>query len=127
MRCGLDQAFSGEEDFNAKDYFLLRWIHDGLHYPGALSEQTMMPASMISHQLERLLRAGWLSRQIDRQDARRTRFELTETGRKALERGDRLVGEVIQSYLARVPLERREEFISSCERLAEGPTGASHV
>lgn len=67
-------------------YFILLAVDKGTRYPKALSERLHIPSTLLSRYLDQLVQVGYLERQIDTGDSRRTRLTLTEGGQDVLQR-----------------------------------------
>jgi DNA-binding MarR family transcriptional regulator len=73
-----------ELGFEFTDFPILFLIRNGRVYPSQISETMRMSASMISHMIDRTLKAKLIERQIDSEDSRKIRLNLTPEGERIL-------------------------------------------
>jgi DNA-binding MarR family transcriptional regulator len=70
--------------FEFTDFPILFLVQNGKVYPKQIREATRMSASMVSHMIDRTLKAKLIERQIDEQDSRKIRLNLTSEGERIL-------------------------------------------
>jgi DNA-binding MarR family transcriptional regulator len=85
----------------------------------ALSHRVRLSPPTVSRILERLERAGYVSRQRDTEDRRRVRIELTRLGRSRLERSPTPLQEDFLERLRVLPERDRKVLLESLERIVK--------
>lgn len=92
------------------DHWLLCAV-DEHHYPTEIVNATKFPAPTVSQMLKRLEALGLVERSLDKSDLRRYRFDLTEKGRQADEKGRRLMEAAVRRRLSRLKAREQQELI----------------
>ena len=80
--------------------------------------------STIADMVRRLVKKGYLGRRRSRTDARRYAVQLTDEGRKALERALPIARDVEARVIAMLNEKHRPHFLAGLERLLEGGRGS---
>lgn len=81
--------------FEFTDFPILFLIRNGRVYPTQISETMRVSASMVSHMIDRTLKAKLIERQIDTEDSRKIRLNLTPEGERIL----KLVNDVYLQFI----------------------------
>lgn len=102
---------------DTKELFVLAAIDD-TPYPAELACALLMPKPTVTTYLKRLEAAGFLRRQIDPDDLRRHRLELTPSGRKTVTRGLALLSEGFGERLDRLTAAQQAELRTLLEKLS---------
>lgn len=102
---------------NYRDFLVLAAIGRGVHYPTELAERLKLPRDMTSRVLQTLLRAGFVERAIDAHDSRRTRLEVTPTGKELHAAVQKSVEGFLEPLLAQLGEGRSEQFLTLLETL----------
>ena len=84
-----------ELGFEFTDFPILFLIRNGRVYPTQISETMRVSASMVSHMIDRTLKAKLIERQIDTEDSRKIRLNLTPEGDRIL----KLVNDVYLQFI----------------------------
>ena len=95
LRKGMIKQVKDEFGVEFTDFPLLYLIDHGFTSPTAVKDRMMMSASMVSHMVDRALKAGLIVRDIDPDDSRRFRLSLTTEGQRLLKR-------INEHYLQRI-------------------------
>ena len=90
-----------EFDLEPKELFILAAIDEHSH-PAALADTLCMPKPTVTLYLKRLEAANFVRREIDPQDLRRHKLNLTAAGRKVTVRGLALLSEAFAARLSRL-------------------------
>lgn len=106
-----------QRQLDMRRFFILSAIRRGTVYPKELSEKLGLPATLLSRYLEQLVQLGFLERQIDRQDSRRTRLSLTESGTQAVDAAAEDIKTYTSQRLQRLDPSRLGLLLESMERL----------
>jgi DNA-binding MarR family transcriptional regulator len=101
----------------AKELFVLAEVEEH-PYPAALAEALCMPKPTVTLYLKRLVSAGLVRREIDQNDLRRHRLELTPAGRKVSAKGLALLSAAFVSRLSRLNAAEQMQFAALLGRLA---------
>lgn len=73
------------DDLGPRGIWVLRCIGDGVAYPSDIAQIMMVGPSLVTSDLQRLLKAGLLVRAANPADRRRIRYRLTDRGRSLLD------------------------------------------
>jgi DNA-binding MarR family transcriptional regulator len=84
LKVNVRDKVKAELGFEFTDFPILFLIRNGRVYPSQISETMRMSASMISHMIDRTLKAKLIERQIDSEDSRKIRLSLTPEGERIL-------------------------------------------
>lgn len=82
-----------QQQIDLRRYFMLVTIRKGTVYPKELSEQLGVPSTLLSRYIDGLVQLGYIERNIDVQDSRRTVLSLTEAGLDAVTRATQSIRE----------------------------------
>ncbi|MFC4426170.1 MarR family winged helix-turn-helix transcriptional regulator [Deinococcus navajonensis] len=74
-----------QQELDLRRFFILSAVRRGTQYPKALAKELQLPATLLSRYLDQLCSLGYLERQIDAQDSRRTCLSLSGAGQQAHE------------------------------------------
>lgn len=118
-----DDAFSTaatKHDLTPRQFIVLSATakHDGLSQTNIV-QMTGIDRSTIADIIRRMTRAGLLSRQRTKQDARAYAVKITDYGREVLESTKDVVREVDEALLDRISPHQREEFRRSLAALLQ--------
>ncbi len=100
-----------------KELFVLAQI-DEHPYPAELATALLMPRPTITANVKRLEADGFLRREIDPDDLRRHRLQLTPAGRKAMHAGMALLSQAFAGRLSRLTATQQAELYGLLEKLA---------
>lgn len=100
-------------------HFILHAIDQGRVHPGAIAQSMGLPNSLITKHLDQLGHMGMLERAIDPADSRRIRVRLTEKGTEVMKDADQILAEQVGARLAKLPAERRADFLSALVDLVQ--------
>ncbi len=100
-----------------KELFLLSEV-DAHPHPAELAECLLMPKPTVTVYLKRLEAAGFVRREIDTNDLRRHRLQLTPAGRKVTSRGLALLSDAFGARLSRLSHAEQAELNGLLEKLA---------
>jgi DNA-binding MarR family transcriptional regulator len=100
-----------------KELFVLAAIDEN-PYPAALAATLCMPKPTVTTHLKRLEAAGFVRRQIDADDLRRHRLEVTAAGRKVATRGLALLSDAFGERLTRLTQVQQTELRNLLEKLS---------
>ncbi|GAB4215299.1 MAG: MarR family transcriptional regulator [Roseiflexaceae bacterium] len=114
----VSEKISAEFGCDLRAYIVVKFVQNGVLFPGDLAEAMQIPAYMASRLIEPLVERGLIERRFDPQDARRTRLGLTETGLTFVAAADRLIEAELDVYLARLSPERRAMLVDLLVELA---------
>ena len=95
IRKGMIKQVKEEFGVEFTDFPLLYLIDHGFTSPTAIKDRMMMSASMVSHMVDRALKAGLITRDLDPDDSRRFCLSLTNEGERLLKR-------INEHYLQRI-------------------------
>lgn len=90
-----------ELGIETKELFLLDKIGERA-YPAELAERLRWPKATIAFTVKRLEEKGFLKRELDTEDLRRHRLNLSPAGRKVTTRGMKLLINAFEQRLARL-------------------------
>jgi DNA-binding MarR family transcriptional regulator len=105
-----------EFDLEPKELFILAAIDEHPH-PAALADTLCMPKPTVTLYLKRLEAANFVRREIDAQDLRRHKLNLTATGRKTMVRGLALLSDAFAARLSRLNAAEQTQFGALLEKL----------
>lgn len=100
-----------------KELFVLAEI-DAHPYPAALAATLCMPKPTLTANLKRLEAAGFVRREIDPDDLRRHRLQLTTSGRRAMIRGVAVISAAFGARLDRLSATDQRELQRLLEALS---------
>jgi len=105
--------------------FILEMVARGIAHPKELAEAMQLDPSLLSHYLAKVEDAGWIERELDPEDRRRTRLKLTGEGQRLLEAAH----EAWRAYTVRVlsefepdEIETLRAFLKKIMRAQEAQT-----
>ncbi len=101
-----------------RELVLLSLIDGGMAYPSDLARELELPRYFISRALDKFERDGLVNRAFDEQDARRTRFTLTPTGKELQIRALTLLESVLRPWFELYGIERVRQLAIDLETLA---------
>jgi DNA-binding MarR family transcriptional regulator len=105
-----------EFDLEPKELFILAAIDEHFH-PAAVADTLCMPKPTVTLYLKRLVAANFVRREIDAQDLRRHKLNLTAAGRKVMVRGLALLSEAFAARLSRLNSTEQAQFAALLEKL----------
>ena len=105
-----------EFDLEPKELFILAAIDEHSH-PAALADTLCMPKPTVTLYLKRLEAANFVRREIDAQDLRRHKLNLTASGRKVMVRGLALLSEAYAARLSRLNAAEQAQLGALLEKL----------
>lgn len=114
----LTPVIEREQGIDLRLYFILKHIEDGIVHPGAISQATQLPNSVITRHIDQLVQRRMLKRDLDPKDSRRIRLTLTEEGARAAREADESLSQILRTRIEGVPPERRKIFLSVLSELA---------
>ena len=107
----IHSRFAQRHGIGPRGIWILSWISEGQGNPGVIARQMILPPSVISGDLNRLVGRGLVIRKRGDADARRLDYSLTEPGRTLLaEAHSEYVG-VLQDKLASYPPEQMDALL----------------
>ena len=106
-----------ELGLDTKELFVLSQVEEH-PYPAELAVTLSMPKPTITVYVKRLEAAGFLRREIDAQDLRRHRLQVTPAGRKVTARGLALLSEAFGARLGRLSAAEQAELRSLLEKMS---------
>ncbi|NVJ05032.1 MarR family transcriptional regulator [Myxococcus sp. AM001] len=99
-----------------KELFVLAEV-DAHPYPAELAGVLCIPKPSVTLYVKRLEAAGFLRREIDTQDLRRHRLQLTPAGRKAMQQGTSLLSGAFGERLGRLSAAQQAELRGLLEKM----------
>lgn len=96
MKHGMLRRIKEDLDIETTDMPLLQALFEGCVYPSEVSQNFGMPAPVVSQMIVRSVKGGLVERQLDPEDSRRIRLNLTEEGRRVLESAHRYLQDGIK-------------------------------
>ncbi|MGE6762916.1 MarR family transcriptional regulator [Corallococcus sp. AB049A] len=106
-----------ELGLDTKELFVLSQVEEH-PYPAELAVTLSMPKPTITVYVKRLEAAGFLRREIDAEDLRRHRLQVTPAGRKVTARGLALLSEAFGARLGRLSAAEQAELRSLLEKMS---------
>jgi DNA-binding MarR family transcriptional regulator len=94
-------------DLNLTDLSVLAQIERGSDLPSLVARRLQLDAPRVTRSTDRLVALGYVVRSEDPADRRRTRLEITASGREFLTTGRRAITAAVEGILSRVPDEDR--------------------
>ncbi|GGJ54311.1 MarR family winged helix-turn-helix transcriptional regulator [Deinococcus roseus] len=85
MKHGMMRDIERELNIDASDMPLLQALHQGYVHPGEISQGFGFPPPVVSQMIVRTVRQGLVSRELDPEDSRRIRLNLTDTGKSVVQ------------------------------------------
>ncbi|MBN8471827.1 MarR family transcriptional regulator [Corallococcus exiguus] len=102
---------------DTKELFVLAQVEEH-PYPAELAATLSMPKPTITVYVKRLEAAGFLRREIDAEDLRRHRLQVTPAGRKVTAKGLALLSEAFGARLGRLSAAEQAELRNLLEKLS---------
>ncbi|RKH90137.1 MarR family transcriptional regulator [Corallococcus sp. AB045] len=102
---------------DTKELFVLAQVEEH-PYPAELAATLSMPKPTITVYVKRLEAAGFLRREIDAEDLRRHRLQVTPAGRKVTAKGLAMLSEAFGARLGRLSAAEQAELRSLLEKLS---------
>ena len=99
-----------------KELFVLAVV-DAHPYPAELAAVLCIPKPSVTLYVKRLEAAGFLRREIDTEDLRRHRLQLTPAGRKAMQQGTALLSGAFGERLGRLSAAQQAELRGLLEKM----------
>ncbi|WP_205507571.1 MarR family winged helix-turn-helix transcriptional regulator [Myxococcus vastator] len=99
-----------------KELFVLAEV-DAHPYPAELAGILCIPKPSVTLYVKRLEAAGFLRREIDTEDLRRHRLQLTPAGRKAMQQGTSLLSGAFGERLGRLSAAQQAELRGLLEKM----------
>ncbi|WP_375758199.1 MarR family winged helix-turn-helix transcriptional regulator [Corallococcus exercitus] len=100
-----------------KELFVLAQVEE-TPYPAELAATLSMPKPTVTVYVKRLEAAGFLRREIDAEDLRRHRLQVTPAGRKVTARGLALLSDAFGARLGRLSAAEQAELRSLLEKMS---------
>ncbi|MCY1019306.1 MarR family winged helix-turn-helix transcriptional regulator [Pyxidicoccus sp. MSG2] len=100
-----------------KELFVLADV-DEHPYPAELAASLCMPKPTVTLYVKRLEAAGFLRREIDTEDLRRHRLQLTPAGRKVMQHGTALLSGAFGERLGRLSAAQQAELRALLEKMS---------
>lgn len=102
---------------DTKELFVLAQVEEH-PYPAELAATLSMPKPTVTVYVKRLEAAGFLRREIDAEDLRRHRLQVTPAGRKVASKGLAMLSEAFGTRLGRLSAAEQAELRSLLEKLS---------
>ncbi|NNB85219.1 MarR family transcriptional regulator [Corallococcus exiguus] len=102
---------------DTKELFVLSQVEEH-PYPAELAATLSMPKPTVTVYVKRLEAAGFLRREIDAEDLRRHRLQVTPAGRKVTAKGLAMLSEAFGARLGRLSAAEQAELRSLLEKLS---------
>ncbi|NBC45301.1 MarR family transcriptional regulator [Corallococcus exiguus] len=102
---------------DTKELFVLTQVEEH-PYPAELAATLSMPKPTVTVYVKRLEAAGFLRREIDAEDLRRHRLQVTPAGRKVAAKGLAMLSEAFGARLGRLSAAEQTELRSLLEKLS---------
>ncbi|MBZ4334225.1 MarR family transcriptional regulator [Corallococcus interemptor] len=102
---------------DTKELFVLAQVEEH-PYPAELAATLSMPKPTITVYVKRLEAAGFLRRELDTEDLRRHRLQVTPAGRKVTAKGLALLSEAFGARLGRLSAAEQAELRGLLEKLS---------
>ncbi len=99
-----------------KELFVLSEV-DEHPYPAELAASLCIPKPSVTLYVKRLEAAGFLRREIDTEDLRRHRLQLTPAGRKVMQQGTALLSAAYSERLGRLSAAQQSELRALLEKM----------
>ena len=109
-----------ELGLSPRDLMLLALI-ERFPSPGLLARELRLPTPSVSHAMKRLERRGFVQRQNDPDDLRRFIFALTQSGRRALVKGQECLQAGLRKSLERLEPAEQETLARLLGKVTEEP------
>ncbi|QAT84279.1 MarR family transcriptional regulator [Corallococcus coralloides] len=102
---------------DTKELFVLAQVEEH-PYPAELAATLSMPKPTITVYVKRLEAAGFLRRELDAEDLRRHRLQVTPAGRKVTAKGLAMLSEAFGARLGRLSVAEQAELRSLLEKMS---------
>ncbi|RKG70334.1 MarR family transcriptional regulator [Corallococcus sp. CA054B] len=102
---------------DTKELFVLSQVEEH-PYPAELAATLSMPKPTITVYVKRLEAAGFLRRELDAEDLRRHRLQVTPAGRKVTAKGLAMLSEAFGARLGRLSAAEQAELRSLLEKMS---------
>ena len=112
------------EGIDLRLYFMLHVMRSGTAYPSAIAQACHLPNSLVTKHLDQLAEKNLVERNLDPTDSRRVRLSLTDEGAKVLRRSDEIILDSVGKRLAKIPADRRRDFLATLIDLTRETSGA---
>ena len=109
-----------ELGLSPRDLMLLALI-ERFPSPGLLARELRLPTPSVSHAMKRLEKHGFVQRQSDPGDLRRFIFALTQSGRRALVKGQECLQAGLRKSLERLEPAEQETLARLLNKVTEEP------
>ena len=109
-----------ELGLSPRDLMLLALI-ERFPSPGLLARELRLPTPSVSHAMKRLEKHGFVQRQSDPDDLRRFIFALTQSGRRALVKGQECLQAGLRKNLERLDPAEQETLAHLLSKITEEP------
>jgi DNA-binding MarR family transcriptional regulator len=106
-----------ELGLDTKELFVLSQVEEH-PYPAELAVTLSMPKPTITVYVKRLEAAGLLRRELDAEDLRRHRLQVTPAGRKVTAKGLAMLSEAFGTRLGRLSAAEQAELRSLLEKMS---------
>ncbi|WP_034339216.1 MarR family winged helix-turn-helix transcriptional regulator [Deinococcus misasensis] len=89
MKRGMLRDIEQELNIDASDMPLLQALQQGCQYPSEVSQSYGMAPPMVSQMIVRTVKQGLVGRELDPEDSRRIRLNLTDQGKSVVDHAHR--------------------------------------
>jgi len=107
----IHSRFAQANDIGPRGIWILSWISEGQGNPGAIARAMILPPSVISGDLNRLVECGLVVRQRAAADARRLDYSLTQAGQALLAQAHARYVEILADKFAKYPAEQVDALL----------------
>ena len=107
----IHRSLSQSHGLGERGVWMLSWISEGHGYPGYISKAMMLPPSVVSGDLKRLMDTGFVMKARSPDDARRIRYTLTPSGKSLLSKAHGLYLEALQDKIGSYPETEMRAFL----------------
>ncbi len=107
----IHRRYAQEHGLGTRGIWTLSAISEGHTSPGEIARLMMLPASVVSGDLNQLVDGGLIERQRDGSDGRRLIYTLTEAGQAMLSGAHQVYAEVLGDKLAAYPPEEIDHLL----------------
>lgn len=117
IKQGVQPLIAEKYGLDIRKYFILQNVRHGKVYPKQIAEHLDMPPTLLSRYLDQLVTQGYLARQIDPQDSRRTLLSVTAPGRTAADGCTALISEISRARLQHLPQQQLAALLDAMQTL----------
>lgn len=117
IKQGVQPLIAEKYGLDIRRYFILQNIRHGKVYPKQIAENLDMPSTLLSRYLDQLDTQGYIARQIDPQDSRRTLLSVTGAGLSAADGCTALISEISRERLQHLPPQKLAALLDAMQSL----------